>query len=123
MRLCIFEKKLTMTTILHNPRCGKSRNAVAFFEDKNMEFQIRNYLKEPLSEKEIIDLLKKLDKKAIEIVRTKETIWKELNEDEKSDELSIIGAIVRNPILLERPIIIQEKKAIIGRSQEQLETI
>lgn len=112
-----------MTTILHNPRCGKSRNAVAFFEDKNMEFQIRNYLKEPLSEKEIIDLLKKLDKKAIEIVRTKETIWKELNEDEKSDELSIIGAIVRNPILLERPIIIQEKKAIIGRSQEQLETI
>ena len=112
-----------MTTILHNPRCGKSRNAVAFLEDKNMEFQIRNYLKEPLSEKEIIDLLKKLDKKAIEIVRTKETIWKELNEDEKSDELSIIRAIVRNPILLERPIIIQEKKALIGRSQEQLETI
>lgn len=112
-----------MTTILHNPRCGKSRNAVAFLENKNMEFQIRNYLKEPLSEKEIIDLLKKLDKKAIDIVRTNETIWKELQEVEKSDELSIIRSIVRNPILLERPIIIQEKKAIIGRSQEKLETI
>jgi arsenate reductase len=112
-----------MMTILHNPRCGKSRNAVSFLESLNLEFEVRNYQTEPLDVEEIRHLLKKLNMKAIDIVRTKEPLWKELPENEKKDELSIIRSIVKHPILLERPIIIQENKAIVGRTQEQLESI
>jgi arsenate reductase len=109
--------------IFHNPKCGKSRSAIKYLEDLNLKFDVRNYQKDPLSMEEIRDLLKKLNLNAIDIVRTKEKVWIELSEKEKKDEFSMIQAIIKHPILLERPIIIQEEKAFITRSQEKLELI
>jgi arsenate reductase len=112
-----------MITILHNPRCGKSRNAVDFLNKNAFDFCIRNYLKDPLNENELIDLLCKLDKKAIEIVRTQETIAKELNFDMNQSESYVIESLVKYPILLERPIVIMHDKAIICRTPEKLDLL
>lgn len=66
-----------MIQILHNNRCSKSREAINFLDEKGVDCQIRYYLEEPLSAKEIKDLLKKLGLKPKDIIRTGETIWKE----------------------------------------------
>lgn len=121
--VCIFEKTTDMITILHNPRCGKSRNAVKFLAHLDIKFDIRNYLLDPLSREEILTLLNKLEMKPIDIVRTKEIIWKQIPEIEKIDDDSIIEILVQYPILIERPIIISKNNAILGRSQENLEKI
>ena len=112
-----------MITILHYPRCGKSRNAVDFLIKNAFDFCIRNYLKDPLNESEFIDLLSKLDKKAIEIVRTQDPIAKELKFDLNQSETSVIESLVKYPILLERPIVIMHDKAIICRTKEQLDLL
>ena len=77
------------------------------------------YLKNPLTESELKDVLQKLGKKAGEMVRTKEAVWKELGVD-LADNTASLKAILENPVLLERPIVVRGDKAVIGRPPENV---
>lgn len=109
-----------MLQILHNPRCGKSRDCLAFATASNQEFEIINYLANPLSADEIKTLLKKLNIKPIDLVRQKEAIWIENYKGKSMSDAAIIKALAAHPILMERPIVIDGDSAIIGRDIEKL---
>lgn len=100
---------------LHNPRCSKSRQGLELLI--NEVVTVRDYLKDPLSENELKQLFGALNKKPIEVIRKKEA--KELGLDNLSDS-EWIQAISQHPILLERPILINGDKAIVGRPPELL---
>lgn len=105
--------------ILHNPRCSKSREALKLLEDQGHTPEIIEYLKGGLSKKFLTDTLKALGLKAKDVLRTKEEIFKELNLN-LEDEDAVIDAILHHPVILERPIVIKEKKAVIGRPPENI---
>ncbi|MBK26865.1 MAG: arsenate reductase (glutaredoxin) [Halobacteriovorax sp.] len=110
--------------LIHNPRCSKSRQALAILEEKKVSFDVVEYLKNPLSESELDELFSKLGKEPLEVIRTKETVFKDLNL--KGQELSRqewIKIIAKNPILLERPIFDNGNQAVIGRPPENLLSI
>ena len=109
-----------MLQVLHNPRCGKSRNCLAFLNDSAKKYEIINYLEKPLTAAELKALLKKLDLKPIAIVRQKEAVWIENYKGKTLSDAAIIQAIAKHPILLERPIVIDGDKAIIGRDIDKL---
>ena len=107
-------------TIWHNPRCGKSRDAVKLLEEKGIDADVVKYLETPPSKKELKAVLKMLGISARELMRTKEDIYKELNLKEESDEKKLIDAMVENPKLIERPVVIKDGKAAIGRPLENI---
>ena len=109
-----------MIQIYHNQRCGKSRNCLTFLEKSGKEFQIIKYLEDNLSIKELTSLLKKLKIKPIKLVRQKEKIWIEKFKGKTLTDDEIIQAMVKNPILIERPIVINGDKAIFGRDLEKV---
>ena len=105
--------------ILHNPRCSKSRAALNIILENNIQPTIRLYLDDPLSIEEIRNLLIKLDTTADQIVRKYEEVYKKLNLKDSDQDL-LIENISKNPILLERPIVVKGEKAIIGRPPENV---
>ncbi|TRY13867.1 arsenate reductase (glutaredoxin) [Shewanella hanedai] len=115
---------MTQATIIHNPRCSKSRQTLALLEENNCEILVIEYLKNPLVKSEVEDLLTKLNLTAREIMRTKETEYKEQGLSEPSlTETQLIQAIVNTPKLLERPIVLANGKAAIGRPPENVLSI
>ncbi len=104
-----------MIQIYHNPRCSKSREALAILEESNVDFEVVKYLDTPPSEKELKEILKKLDISPIDLVRKREAIWKENFAKKTLSDEEIIQAMVSYPKLIERPIVIKENKAVIGR--------
>lgn len=109
-----------MLQILHNPRCGKSRACLAFATESKLEFEIINYLENPLSVTDLKILIKKLGIKPIALVRQKETIWIENFKGKSMTDNDILKALAKHPILMERPIVIDGNKAIIGRDIDKL---
>jgi len=107
-------------TIWHNPRCSKSRNAAALLEEKGIEAEVVKYLDTPPSREELKAVLKMLGISARELMRTKEALYKELNLKEETDEEKLIDAMVEHPKLIERPIVIKDGKAAIGRPIENI---
>ena len=107
-------------TIWHNPRCSKSRNAVALLEEKGVEAEVVKYLETPPTKEELKEILKMLGLSARELMRTKEDIYKELGLKEVEDEEALIEAMVAHPKLIERPIVIKDGKAAIGRPIENI---
>jgi arsenate reductase len=105
--------------IWHNPRCSKSREALKLLEEKGVEVEIFKYLDEELSVDDIKDLLKKIGANPRDIIRTKEAVYKELNLKEASDE-ELIEAMAKHHKLIERPIVIKDNKAIIGRPPQKV---
>ena len=105
--------------ILHNPRCSKSRTTLNIILENNIQPTIRLYLDDPLSIEEIRNILIKLDTTADQIVRKNEEVYKKLNLKDSDQDL-LIANISKNPILLERPIVVKGKKAIIGRPPENV---
>ena len=108
--------------ILHNPRCSKSRTTLNIILENNIQPTIRLYLDDPLSIEEIRNLLIKLDTTADQIVRKNEEVYKKLNLKDSDQDL-LIEKISKNPILLERPIVVKGKKAIIGRPPENVKKL
>ncbi|MDT0602230.1 arsenate reductase (glutaredoxin) [Thalassotalea castellviae] len=108
-----------MLTIYHNPRCSKSRQTLSLIEENNQDVTVIEYLKAPLSKEEINCLLKALSVTPIEMMRTKETEFKEQNLKNADDE-TLINAMVNTPKLMERPIVVKNDKAIIGRPPENV---
>ncbi len=112
-----------MITIYHNPRCSKSREGVCYLEEHNIEFNTVKYLDESLTEKELKDIINILKIKPIELMRTKETIWKEQFANKELSDEEIIRVMVENPKLIERPIVINGNKGVIARPTEKIATI
>lgn len=107
-----------MITIYHNPRCSKSREGLALLEQSGKKIEVIKYLEDLISEKELKTIISKLGIKPIDLIRKNEAIWK---SDYKGKELSdeqIIKAMINNPKLIERPIIVNGNKAVIGRPKE-----
>ena len=108
--------------ILHNPRCSKSIATLNIILENNIQPTIRLYLDDPLSIEEIRNLLIKLDATADQIVRKNEEVYKKLNLKDSDQDL-LIANISKNPILLERPIVVKGEKAIIGRPPENVKKL
>ena len=106
--------------IWHNPKCSKSRAAMELLENKNIDANVVEYLKQIPTKEQIKDVLKKLRISAKELLRTSEDVYKELNLNQIDDEETLIDFMVKNPILIERPIIIKGDKAVIARPIENL---
>ena len=106
--------------IYHNPRCSKSRQGLSILKDANVEFEIIEYLKTPLSKKEITEIVAKLNIVPIDLIRKNETDWKENFKGKEMTNEQVIDAMVAYPKLIERPIVIQGNKAVIGRPPEKI---
>lgn len=104
----------------HNSRCRKSREGLALLEEKGIKPEVVEYMKEPLNPNELLDLLDKLDMDAIELIRTKESVWKEEFHDKELDEEELVLAMIEYPQLMERPILENGDRATIGRPSEKL---
>jgi len=111
-----------MVQIWHNSRCSKSRLAFNYLKDNEIEFEVVEYLKNPPTKDELIEILEKLNLKPSELVRKKEAIFKELNLKD-ANENEILEAMVNNPKLIERPIIINGNKAVVARPLEVIKSI
>lgn len=109
-----------MTTIFHNPRCSKSRETLQLLEDKGEEIQIIKYLETPPTKEELQKVISLLGVKPIEIVRTQEKEWKENFKDKALSDDEVIEAMLSFPKLIERPIIIKNDKATVGRPPENV---
>ena len=109
-----------MIKIYHNPRCSKSRLGVAFLEENNKEFEIVKYLDEQLSETQLAEIINILGIKPIELVRKNEKIWKENFKGKELTDKEVVKAMVENPKLIERPIVINDKKGVIARPTENI---
>ncbi len=107
-----------MIQIYHNPRCGKSRTCLAFIENTNQKFEIIPYLSDTPTFDDLKALLQKLDLQPLQLVRIKEKIWIENYKGKTLTNDQIIQAMVDNPILIERPIVAKDGKAIIGRDMD-----
>ncbi len=104
--------------IYHNPRCTKSRETLALIEKKKPE--IVEYLKTPPSATELKMLLKKLGLSGQDIIRKKEPLFIEKYKDKKLSDEKWIAILVKNPVLIERPIVVKGNKAVIGRPPENV---
>ena len=111
---------MSKVKIWHNPRCSKSRNTVALLDEKGVDAEVIKYLDTPPSRDEIVEVLGMLNLSARELMRTKEDIYKELGLKDVSDEDKLIDVMVQNPKLIERPIVIKDGKAAIGRPIENV---
>lgn len=108
-------------TLYHNPKCSKSRQALALLQENGIEPTIVEYLEEPLSKSELKNLLKLLGLGPRDLLRTNEPEYKSLSlADKNLKDEDIIDVIVKNPRLLERPIVVKGKKAVLGRPTENI---
>ena len=108
-------------TIYHNPRCSKSRETLNLLQSKNIEPSVVEYLKTPLSHEQISTLVSQLGfNSARDIMRTKEEQYKALNLKDENDESALIAAMVEHPKLIERPIVVSNNKAALGRPPENV---
>lgn len=102
--------------VWHNPRCSKSREAIAIIEESGCKNEVVKYLEEKPSVEELKKVLKMLGFSSVrEWMRTKESIYKELDLKNETDEEKLLLAMAENPKLIERPVLIKNSKAIIGR--------
>lgn len=106
-------------TIYHNPRCSKSRETLQLLKDRGIEPEIVEYLKTPPSAQELEDILQKLGMEPRDLMRKKEAVYEESGLDNPAlDRKSLINSMVKHPILIERPIVLANGKAAIGRPPE-----
>ncbi|WP_109831847.1 arsenate reductase (glutaredoxin) [Reichenbachiella versicolor] len=109
-----------MTKIYHNPRCSKSRQALALLEAKGEEIEIIKYLDETFTPAELQSVIDLLGICAFDLVRKGETIYKEEYKDKEMTDEEWVLAMVENPKLIERPIVIKDNQAVIGRPPENV---
>lgn len=106
--------------IYHNNRCSTSRATLALIEESGEKPEIIEYLKTPPTEAELKEILEKLGMKASEIVRKKEELYTEKYKGKKISNARWVKILVKNPILIERPIVVRGNKAVLGRPPENV---
>lgn len=109
--------------IYHNPRCGKSRETLQLIRDKGIDPAIHEYLKEPLTSSQLEELINLLGIEAKDLVRTTEAIYKEQFKGKDLSAAEWIEAMVAYPKLMQRPIVVNGNKAILGRPPENVDKI
>jgi arsenate reductase len=109
--------------IYHNPRCSKSRQGLAIVEASKQHFETIKYLETPITENELSEIISLLKISPIELVRKNEAIWKSEFKGKNLTNKQLIKAMVNNPKLIERPIVINNGKAVIGRPPEIIKSI
>ena len=110
-------------TIWHNARCSKSRAALEYLQAKGLDLTIVKYLEANLTKEDIKEVLQMLGFGARQLMRTKEELYKELNLDNETNEDKLIEAMVNNPKLIERPIIVKGSDAVIARPLENIDSL
>ena len=106
--------------ILHNPRCSKSRQALQILQEKGEKIEVIEYLKNPPTAAQLKKILKAMGKKAEDIIRKNESLYKEKYKGKELKEDEWIKILVENPVLIERPIVYNEKNAVLGRPPESV---
>ena len=107
--------------IWHNPRCSKSRDSFKLLEERELDVEVINYLENIPTKEELKEILTMLGmESAQELMRTKEAIYKELNLKDETSEDRLLEAMVANPKLIERPIVVRGDRAVIGRPIERV---
>jgi arsenate reductase (glutaredoxin) len=107
--------------IYHNPRCTKSRQTLQLLKDRGIEPEVIEYLKTPPSAEELTDILQKLDIEPRALMRKQEAEYKASGLDNSAlDKQSLINGMVNHPILIERPIVLANGRAAIGRPPENV---
>ncbi|MCL1126962.1 arsenate reductase (glutaredoxin) [Shewanella surugensis] len=115
---------MTQVSIYHNPRCSKSRQTLTLLEENNAQITIIEYLKNPPSEQTLTHILTLLGLTPRELMRKKEAEYKALSlDDETLSNHALIQAMVQNPKLIERPIVLANNQAVIGRPPENVLTL
>ena len=109
-----------MIVIYHNPRCSKSRETLEILETKKADYKVIKYLDEPLTEVKLGKIIKILKIKPIELVRKNERIWKENFKNLDFTDEELIQVMAKYPQLIERPIVINDQKAVIGRPPKRI---
>lgn len=109
-----------MIKIYHNPRCRKSREGLQILEESGKEFEVIKYLENVPTENELSSIIKKLGISPIQLVRKTEKIWKENYKGKEISDAEIIVAMLEHPKLIERPIVINNNKAVVGRPPESI---
>src|SRR5690606_37548039 len=109
-----------MTTLYHNPRCSKSREALHLLEEEGETIEIVKYLDTPPTHKELKQVIELLGIKPIALIRTQEADWKQNYKDKNLTDEQIIDIMVQNPKLIERPIAIKGTHAVIGRPPKKV---
>ncbi|WP_409768520.1 ArsC/Spx/MgsR family protein [Thermaurantimonas sp.] len=114
-----------MLIVYHNPRCAKSREAIKWLEERNIPFQIKRYLDEPLTFEEVEKLVELAGFHTIDIMRTNEQVWKKKYAELELDDNELIYAIIEDPILMQRPIVYNPEKdlAVIARPADKIQEI
>lgn len=117
-----------MITVYHNPRCSKSRGACQLISDvynpSNEPVEVVEYLRTPLSVAQLKDLNRTLGCPVREMIRDSEAIYKELGlADASLTDDQLYEAIAANPILLQRPIVVRDGRAVIGRPPENVKAL
>lgn len=108
-------------TIYHNPRCSKSRQTLTLLQENKIEPEIIEYLETPPDAATLDGLLVQLGQEPRQFMRHKEAPYKELNlDDESLDRAALIKAMIENPILIERPIVVSKGEVRIGRPPESV---
>ena len=106
--------------IYHNPRCSKSRKTLSLIKEKNQKIEIIEYLKNNLTISELENIINKLNMQPIDLVRKNEKIWKENLKKKKMSQQDIIKLMIKNPKIIERPIVVNGDQAVIGRPPENV---
>lgn len=109
-----------MIKVLHNNSCSKSRCVLEYLDENNVPFEIIDFIENPLSEMELKTVLKKLGKSVHEIIRKNEELFQEKFSDKELSEEEWIKVLIENPSLIQRPIIIKDSVAMIGRPMENV---
>ena len=109
-----------MIEIYHNPRCRKSREGLAILEKSGKEFKIIKYLDNVPSEASLAKIILLLGITPIQLIRKTEQIWKDNYKGKDLSDAEVIKVMLENPKLIERPIVINNNKAVIGRPSENI---
>lgn len=111
---------MTDCTLYHNPRCSKSRAALALLQERGVEPEVVLYLQTPPSIDELKRLLGRLGLSAAELVRSKEGAYRDAGLGKQSSEAELLQAMAWEPKLIERPILVRGDRAVIGRPPEKV---
>lgn len=112
-----------MLRIYHNPRCKKSRAGLKYIQEKGLEVEIIEYLKNPLSEQELAGILMRMNKKPQDIIRTQEALYKSELKGKNFTKQEWIRILIENPKLIQRPIVVIQHKAILAQPPEKIDEL
>jgi len=111
---------MTSVTIWHNPRCSKSRQTLALLQDRGVEIVERRYLEAPPTRDEITAALSALGISAGELLRRGEAQFKSLELGKDAPDAALLDAMAEHPVLIERPIVFKDHRAVLGRPPENV---